>query len=94
MERNYAVVRQASYGVTQVTTVSDCDGDRVPAQEGREDGAAWGRVLHRLLETTIRDSERDMASQARFHLREEGLPLEALTEVLREVDGVRSSDLW
>jgi ATP-dependent helicase/nuclease subunit A len=94
MERNYAVVRQASYGVTQVTTVSDCDADRVPAQKGREDGAAWGRVLHRLLETTIRDPKRDIASQARFHLREEGLPLEALEEVLREVDGVRTSELW
>jgi len=55
---------------------------------------SWGRVLHRLLEALMKNASVDVRAYAANLLAEEERPATDLDEVVRVVEGVRSSSLW
>jgi ATP-dependent helicase/nuclease subunit A len=54
----------------------------------------WGRIIHRLLEEAMRDSEVDVRAYARNLLAEAERPASELEDAVRLVEGARSSGLW
>jgi ATP-dependent helicase/nuclease subunit A len=57
-------------------------------------GAAFGRVMHRLLEAMMRREDLDLPALAEFLVEAEEVPPGEVEEVLRLVGTVRSSELW
>ena len=83
-----------SFAVTPVTTLAKKEGPRAPTAAENARGAAWGRVLHQLLEAAMRTPGLALGPIAENLLREEELGPELLDEVLRVAASVTSSPLW
>jgi ATP-dependent helicase/nuclease subunit A len=65
-----------------------------PAQGTGEHGTEWGTVIHFLLETAMREPERDLTDLARAALEEQGLGAGLTATAVETVAAVRSSELW
>ena len=63
-----------------------------PAEDAR--GAAWGRVLHQLLEAALRTPGVDLRPLALNLMRDEEVAPDLLDEVLRVAASVTASELW
>ncbi|MGZ5426180.1 MAG: 3'-5' exonuclease, partial [Thermoanaerobaculia bacterium] len=83
-----------SFAVTPVTTLAKKEGPRAPTAAENARGAAWGRVLHQLLEAAMRTPGIALRPVAENLLREEELAPELLDEALRVAASVTSSPLW
>ncbi|HEY6065820.1 MAG TPA: PD-(D/E)XK nuclease family protein, partial [Thermoanaerobaculia bacterium] len=70
------------------------DAGALPPWERTGRGMSWGRVLHRLLEELMKDGSLDVRAYAANLLKDEERPATDLDEVVRVVEGVRSSALW
>ncbi|HSB64693.1 MAG TPA: UvrD-helicase domain-containing protein [Thermoanaerobaculia bacterium] len=84
----------ASYAVTPVTALAKKEGPRAPSAAQDARGAAWGRVLHQLLEAAMRTPGLALRPVAENLLREEELGPELLDEVIHVAESVTSSPLW
>ena len=65
-----------------------------PAGGTGEHGTEWGKVIHFLLESGIREPERDLTDLAHAALEEQGLDTGLTTTALDTIASVRSSELW
>jgi ATP-dependent helicase/nuclease subunit A len=83
----------ATYAVSPVTDLAHAGQPR-PGWERTGRGMSWGRVLHGVLEALMRDATLDVRACAANLLAEEERPAGDLDEVVRVVDGVRTSALW
>ena len=83
-----------SFAVTPVTALAKKEGPRAPTAAENARGAAWGRVLHQLLEAAMRTPGVELRPVAENLLREEELGPEFLDEALRVAASVTSSPLW
>ncbi len=83
-----------TYGVVSVTALARKEGPLAPSPAEEARGAAWGRVLHQLLEAEMRTPGFDLEPLAQNLMREEEVAPELLGEVLRVAASVTSSDLW
>jgi ATP-dependent helicase/nuclease subunit A len=83
-----------SFAVTPVTALAKKEGPRAPTAAENARGAAWGRVLHQLLEAAMRTPGVELRPVAENLLREEELGSEFLDEALRVATSVTSSPLW
>jgi ATP-dependent helicase/nuclease subunit A len=88
-----ARVASPTYRTASVTAVAHSEAAR-PAWEHTGKGMGWGRVLHGLLEASMKDPAIDLSACAANLLAEEGRSPGELEEAVRLVQGVRSSDLW
>jgi ATP-dependent helicase/nuclease subunit A len=59
-----------------------------------EHGTEWGTVIHFLLETAMREPERDLGELARYALEEQGLIAGLEAVALKTVAAVRSAEIW
>ncbi|MCM3877750.1 MAG: PD-(D/E)XK nuclease family protein, partial [Thermoanaerobaculia bacterium] len=82
------------YDLVTVTSLAKKEGPRAPSPAEEARGAAWGRVLHQLLEAAMRSPGLDLAPLAANLMREEEVAPEMLGEVLRVAASVRESELW
>jgi ATP-dependent helicase/nuclease subunit A len=73
--------------------VSAAELHRRPGGTG-EHGTEWGTVVHFLLETAMREPERDLADLARAALEEQGLSAGLSPVALETVAAVRSAEIW
>jgi len=62
MRERHEVTARTSYGVAQVTQIAEVEGDHGSVLEDSGKGLAWGRLLHRLLESLMRDEALDVGS--------------------------------
>jgi ATP-dependent helicase/nuclease subunit A len=96
--RDIAAARERAaaktYGVVTVTALAKKEGPRAPSPAEEARGAAWGRVLHQLLEAAMRSPDLPLDPLARNLLREEEVTPDLLGEVLRVAASVTASDLW
>jgi ATP-dependent helicase/nuclease subunit A len=96
--RDIALAREAAgmptYGASTVTALAKKEGPRAPSPAEESRGAAWGRVLHRLLESAMRAPGTDLEALARNLMREEEVPPELLDDVVRVATSVTGSELW
>ena len=83
-----------TYGVVTVTALAKKEGARAPSPAEEARGAAWGRVLHQLLEATMRSPGAPLEPLAQNLLREEEVAPDLLGEVLRVAASVTASELW
>ncbi len=83
-----------TYGVVSVTALARKEGPRAPSPAEEARGAAWGRVLHQLLEAAMRSPQTALEPLAENLLREEEVAPDLLGEVLRVAASVTASDLW
>jgi ATP-dependent exoDNAse (exonuclease V) beta subunit len=83
-----------TYGVATVTALAKKEGSRLPAPAEEARGAAWGRVLHRLLEAAMRNPDAVLEPLAQNLLREEEVAPDLLGDLLRVAASVTASDLW
>ncbi len=83
-----------THGVVSVTALAKKEGPRAPSPAEEARGAAWGRVLHQLLEAAMRIPNLELEPLALNLLREEELAPDLLGEVLRVAASVTASDLW
>ena len=90
--RRLAACAAPSYAVVSVTDVAHAA--EKPAWERTGRGMSWGRVLHGVLETAMRDPKADLRLIAANLLAEEERPAGDLDDVVRVVEGVRKSPLW
>ncbi len=88
-----ARAREPGYGVASVTTVAHADAAR-PDWQWTGKGMSWGRVLHGLLEASMKDPSLDLQACGANLLAEEERSPSELAEAVRLVESVRSSDLW
>ena len=84
----------ASYAISSPSKFEDRRSFVVREATGK--GMAWGRVLHRLLEASMRDGtgSLDLSKYAENLLREEERGVEELPEVLQTLRAVSDSDVW
>ncbi len=84
----------ASYATSSPSKFEDRES--FVAREATGKGMAWGRVLHRLLEASMRDRTGllDFSKYAENLLREEERGVEELPEVLATLQAVSDSDVW
>ncbi|HEY6928436.1 MAG TPA: UvrD-helicase domain-containing protein [Thermoanaerobaculia bacterium] len=82
-----------SYAVAQVTAVAHAAGV-APERTRTGRGMSWGRVLHRLLESKMKDSSIDIRAYAANLLADEERAPEDLEDAVRLVDAVGQSALW
>ncbi len=96
--REIALAREAaatpSYAVSTVTALAKRQGPRAPSPAEEARGTAWGRVLHQLLESAMRNPAVELRALAVNLMRDEEVPPGLLDEVLRVASSVTSSDLW
>ncbi len=59
-----------------------------------EHGTEWGKIIHFLLETAMREPKRDLTDLARSALEEQDLDPRRGAEALETVTAVRDSELW
>ena len=83
-----------TYGVVTVTALAKREGPRLPSPAEEARGAAWGRILHRLLEAAMRNPDAVLEPLAQNLLREEEVAPDLLGDVLRVAASVTASDLW
>ena len=83
-----------TYGVVSVTALAKKQGPRAPTPAEEARGAAWGRVLHQLLEAAMRNPDAALEPLAQNLLREEEVAPDLLGEVLRVAASVTASELW
>ena len=91
-----AAASAPTYAVASVTALAHAAGEK-PAWESTGRGLTWGRVLHAVLESAMREDEAaslPVALVAANALAEEERPPGELPEVLRIVEAVRASPLW
>jgi ATP-dependent helicase/nuclease subunit A len=65
-----------------------------PAAGAGERGTEWGKVVHFLLETAMREPERDLTDLTRSALEEQGLDPGLGERALETLAAVRGSKLW
>ena len=82
-----------SYSVTHVTAVAHAEGP-TPARRNTGRGMSWGRVLHRLLESTMKDSSLDIRAYAANLLSDEERDPSELDDAVRLAEAVHRSPLW
>jgi len=96
--REIALAREAStsttYAVVSVTALAKKEGPRAPSPAEEARGAAWGRVLHQLLESAMRNPGLELRPLAQNLMREEEVAPDFLGEVLRVAVSVTKSELW
>jgi ATP-dependent helicase/nuclease subunit A len=83
-----------TYAVVSVTALAKKEGPRAPSPAEEARGAAWGRVLHQLLEAAMRSPGVPLEPLAQNLLREEEIAPDLLGEVLRVATSVTQSELW
>ncbi|MEO8055602.1 MAG: UvrD-helicase domain-containing protein [Acidobacteriota bacterium] len=83
-----------TYGVVTVTALAKKEGPRAPSPAEEARGAAWGRVLHQLLEAALRTPGVDLRPLALNLMRDEEVAPDLLDEVLRVAASVTASELW
>ena len=83
-----------TWGVVTVTALAKREGPRAPSPAEEARGAAWGRVLHQLLEAAMRSPDLPLEPLAQNLLREEDVPPDLLGEILRVAASVTASALW
>jgi ATP-dependent helicase/nuclease subunit A len=81
------------YRVTQVTAVAHEAGP-APMRRRTGRGMSWGRVLHRLLESTMKDPSVDIRGYAANLLSDEERDPGELDDAVRLAEGVHRSALW
>jgi ATP-dependent helicase/nuclease subunit A len=91
-ERRAAAARPG-YRVGSVTAIAHAQGER-PRWEWTGKGMSWGRVLHGLLEASMRDPALDLRACAANLLAEEGRPAQELDEAVALAQAVHASPLW
>jgi len=91
----YEIAKKSSYSVLPVTKIAHANHEElVKAEEGLGKGMSWGRVLHRLFEAMLRNDAIDVRLYAANLLKDEERDPVELSEVMRVVEAVQSSDLW
>ncbi len=83
-----------TYCVVTVTALAKREGPRAPSPAEDARGAAWGRVLHQLLEAAMRNPDLPLEPLARNLLHEEEVAPDLLAEVLHVAASVTASNLW
>ncbi|MDL2717386.1 MAG: UvrD-helicase domain-containing protein [Acidobacteriota bacterium] len=83
-----------TYAVVSVTALAKRQGPRAPSPVEEARGAAWGRVLHQLLEAAMRNPKIVLEPLAQNLLREEEVAPDLLGELLRVAASVTASELW
>jgi ATP-dependent helicase/nuclease subunit A len=81
-------------GVVSVTALAKKEGPRAPSPAEEARGAAWGRVLHQLLEAAMRTPGLDLTPLAVNLMRDEEVAPDLRGEVLRVATSVTGSALW
>jgi ATP-dependent helicase/nuclease subunit A len=94
MKERKTLVSRPTLSVTPVTRLAKTLGERRPAAEESAHGAAWGRILHSLLELAMRNGSSDLELLAENLIREEGLEAAQREPILQVASGVLASDLW
>ena len=89
-----ATLARATYAVKAVTEIAHDESAPLRVHERAGGGAAFGRVVHRLLEAIMRDPELDLTIHTDFLLRDEGLSVGDRDAVTRLVENARSDELW
>ncbi|MGA7992199.1 MAG: PD-(D/E)XK nuclease family protein, partial [Thermoanaerobaculia bacterium] len=83
-----------TYGVVTVTALARREGPRAPSPAEEARGAAWGRVLHQLLEAAMRNPQLELRPLAVDLMHNEEVAPDLLGDVLRVAASVTASDLW
>jgi len=86
-------IKQPSYHNVAVTDVVK-SGKAFPKRADTGRGFSWGRVIHRLLESTIKKERGNLDLLIENLLIEEGRPSEEKEEVLKYVRGIMQSQFW
>ena len=89
----FEMAGQPSYAVTQVTKVTHSAGGLITRAENGH-CAGWGRILHGCLEALMANPHADVALLTSNLLRQEELPQEDASEIVRLVESVLASDIW
>jgi len=89
-----AALARATYAVKAVTEIAHDESAPLRVHERAGRGAAFGRVVHRLLEAMMRDPELDLTIHTGFLLDDEGLRASDRDAVIRLVENARSGELW
>lgn len=92
IERRWQTSVQQTYAVEAVKESAITGG---PKPHGAEPGgAAWGDVVHTLLEAVMKQPQTDLRGLTLSALRNEGLPIALCDEVIATVERVVASPLW
>jgi ATP-dependent helicase/nuclease subunit A len=83
-----------SYSVASVTALTHGQKDPAPLREHTGRGMEWGRIIHCLLESLMRDPSLDPRVYAANLFAEEERAPDDLPEAVRLVEAVRDSALW
>ncbi|MGB4044135.1 MAG: PD-(D/E)XK nuclease family protein, partial [Thermacetogeniaceae bacterium] len=86
-------IKQASYQNVAVTAVVK-SGKAFPKRADTGRGFSWGRVIHRVLETSIKKEQVKLEHLIENLLIEEGRPSQEKDEVLKYVRGIMKSPFW
>jgi ATP-dependent helicase/nuclease subunit A len=89
-----AAAAAPSLSVTSVTRIAHAAVEETPFASRTGRGMSWGRVIHRLLEGSMRDPALDLRTYAANLLAEEERPEGDAAEAVRLVEAVRASPLW
>lgn len=85
--------KQASYQTVAVTAVVK-SGKAFPKRVDTGRGFSWGRVIHRVLESSIKKEQVKLEHLIENLLIEEGRPSQEKDEVLKYVKGIMESPFW
>lgn len=91
-------VRTATYEVVAAKSIS-VDASTAPKEHGPaaaagEYGAAWGTVIHLLLETALRSPGTDLRALAEAALEEQELSSSSTEQALETIQAVMNSEIW
>jgi len=97
-EERHEAVKIASYQITSVTDLSSHGGRRSETAEiGPTTGAAWGTLIHALLEHLTRRPElatEELTAFARWQSRDNEELLNVVPEAIETIARIRTSDFW
>jgi ATP-dependent helicase/nuclease subunit A len=93
VERDWEKARHPGYATMSVTALAH-KGAPIPPWEDSGRGQAWGRVIHRMLETCSSGIPADLESIALNLTVEEDLPVEAVRDAVALVQAIVKSALW
>ncbi len=90
----WATVGEATYAVAAAKTVAVTPGGRILLNGNGEHGAAWGTVIHLLLEVAMLTPTVDLHEIARSALLEHNLDTDLVEAALQTVGTVTRSEIW
>jgi ATP-dependent helicase/nuclease subunit A len=86
--------KQPSYEVETVTAASKASIEEVPFSEGTGKGMSWGRIIHRMLEASIKEKDVNLELLAENLLKEEERLISEKELIVTTVRSVMASELW